>query len=242
MMAKTTYVRTGLLVLAMVVAAAAGAALKPTPMYSDSSPPPLKLEQAVPKSFSGWREDPHQLTTVVSPEVEQMLKDIYSDSLSRTYVNARGDRIMLSLAYGADQSRSLQVHKPEVCYEAQGFKISATSKENTATNMGALPVMRVHTSKGPRQEPVTYWIRSGDVIVRGWFEQNVARVRAGLAGHFPDGILVRVSTIDNDTPNAYAVQDAFIRDLVASLSSDGRKMLLGSNFITANTQQHAALP
>ncbi len=241
-MANATYLRTAVFAIAMVIGGVGAHLLKPRPMYTPESPPPVNLTQAVPAQFGGWREDTQRHTMIVSPEVEQMLKDLYSDNLSRTYVNARGDRVMLALAYGADQSRSLQVHKPEVCYEAQGFRISDTRKEAAATEFGPLPVMRVLTTKGNRQEPVTYWIRSGDAIVRGWFEQNVARVKAGLAGYHPDGILVRISTLDANTQNAYAVQDAFIKDLVAALPPEGRRMLLGHDFISTNAQQHAALP
>ncbi|MFT3857433.1 MAG: EpsI family protein [Aquabacterium sp.] len=236
-MANSTYLRTGVFALGMLIAVAAARVLTPTPMYTESSPPPTKLSTLMPMQFAGWREDPQQFANIVSPEVEQMLKDLYSDNLSRTYVNAQGERVMLSLAYGADQSRSLQVHKPEVCYEAQGFKISKTEKAVSTTSVGGVPVMRVHTSKGPRQEPVTYWIRSGDVIVRGWLEQNVARVKAGLKGHYPDGLLVRVSTIDEDEKHAYAVQDAFIRDLLGAMTPEGRKLMLGDDLLSNQGRQ-----
>lgn len=237
-MNKLVSLRTGVFTFGMLLAIGASKMLTPTPLYSPSSPPPIKLVQAVPTQFGGWHEQANQVTAIVSPEVKAMLEDLYSDSLARTYVNDQGDRIMLSLAYGADQSRALQVHKPEVCYEAQGFKIQSTIKATAPTALGPVPVMRVLTQKGPRNEPVTYWIRSGDFIVRGWFEQNLARVRAGLAGHYPDGILVRISSIDDSTPHAYAVQDAFVKDLVSALSPEGRKVLLGDK-IAAMTPHSA---
>lgn len=232
----TTYVRTGLFVAAMVVAVALGNKLKPAPMYTENTPPPTKLEKVVPAQFAGWRIDPNTPAQIISPELQAKLADLYSDTLTRTYINADGDQVMLSLAYGADQSRSLQVHKPEVCYEGQGFKIEETRKDDAQITEGRVPVMRVLTQKGARNEPVTYWIRSGDVIVRGWFEQNVARVQAGLAGHYPDGILVRVSTIDPDASHAYAVQDRFVKDLLASMPQEGRRILLGSAFLAQHGQ------
>jgi EpsI family protein len=236
-MAKSI-VRTGVFVLAMAVSIGAAHKLKPTPLYGPDSPPPYTLSQVVPERFGAWSVDPYQASAVVSPDLQATLETLYSETLSRTYVNPQGERIMLSLAYGADQSRSLQVHKPEVCYEAQGFKIHATIKTTTPTSQGPLPVMRVLTQKAERNEPVTYWIRMGDVIIRGWWEQNKARVSAGLNGHYPDGILVRVSSIDPDTNRAYALQDEFIKELVSALKPDGEKMLLGAHMKLASHNQH----
>ena len=221
-------IRTSVFVVAMAASVATAYKLTPTPLYGQDTPPPIKLVQVVPTKFAGWQEDRQQYAGIISPDLQATLETIYSENLTRTYVNAQGERVMLSLAYGADQSRSLQVHKPEVCYEAQGFAVKQTIKTTLPTTLGNLPTMRVLTQKGERHEPVTYWIRMGDNIIRGWWEQNKARVSAGLKGHYPDGILVRVSTIDPDTEHAYAVQDQFIRDLVVALSPEGRKMLLGT--------------
>ena len=89
--------------------------------------------------------------------------------------------------------------------------------------------MRLVAKLGPRNEPITYWIRSGDYLVRGWFEQNVARVKNGLIkGYTPDCLLVRVSTIDTDKELAYQVQDRFINDLIAASPAKTRAILLGN--------------
>jgi len=71
-----------------------------------------------PITPNDWREDPQRIVQVVDPQTRELLDKLYSETLSRTYVNANGYRIMLSLAYGSDQRDSLQVHKPEVCYPA----------------------------------------------------------------------------------------------------------------------------
>ncbi len=231
-MAKS-YVRTGVFAAAMVVSMAGAYKLTPTPLYGPGRPPPIKIEQAVPEQFEGWAIDKSVANNIISPDLAAKLADLYSENVTRTYINAQGDRVMLSLAYGSDQSRALQIHKPEVCYEAQGFSIRQTVKTTVATPLGDLPLMRVLTQKSERNEPVSYWIRTGDVIIRGWWEQNKARVAAGLKGHHPDGILVRVSTIDTDATRAYSIQDQFIKDLVGSLKPDGQLMLLGAGMLQA---------
>ena len=101
---------------------------------------------------------------------------------------------MLSLAYGGDQSHDTQIHKPEVCYPAQGFRL-LSSKKDTVQLLGSVPVMRIITELGPRHEPVTYWIRVGDKVVRGAIEQNLTPTSIAMGGHIPDGLLFRVSEI-----------------------------------------------
>jgi EpsI family protein len=109
--------------------------------------------------------------------------------------------------------------------------IQHSAKGNTLVPSGNLdiPNMRLVAKLGPRNEPITYWIRSGDYVVRGWLEQNVARVKNGLLkGYTPDGLLVRVSTIDTDKEQAYQLQDRFIADLIAAAPTKTRAMLLGN--------------
>lgn len=215
----------------MVASAATAIALTPKQLYAPGQKPETSLEDLVPKSFGEWYLDPAVAQQIINPSVLASLARYYTDNLSRTYVNGKGDKVMFSLAYGADQSRAMQVHKPEVCYVGQGFMIQYTAKGNTLVPSGNLdiPNMRLVAKLGPRNEPITYWIRSGDYVVRGWLEQNVARVKNGLIkGYTPDGLLVRVSTIDTDKEQAYKVQDRFIADLIAASPAKTRAMLLGN--------------
>jgi EpsI family protein len=141
---------------------------------------------------------------------------------------------MLSIAYGADQTRDNQVHKPEVCYPAQGFELLGTQKDLTHTESGDVPVMRVLTRQGPRVEPVTYWIRVGDKVVRGALEQNMARLQFGLRGSLPDGLLFRVSTIEEDPALAYKLHDVFVGDLLKALTPQARYSLGGQTLANTN--------
>ena len=75
------------------------------------------------------------------------------------------------------------------------------------------PVMRMDTVLGRRNEPVTYWIRVGDKVVRGAIEQNLARVRYGLQRKVPDGLLFRVSEINPDSARAYLKSRSVYRSI-----------------------------
>lgn len=223
-------IRAFVLTAVMVASAATAIALTPKQLYAPGQKPETSLEDLVPKSFGEWHLAPDTAQQIVNPTVLASLARFYTDNLSRTYVNNKGERVMLSLAYGADQSRAMQVHKPEVCYVGQGFVIDSPAKGNTLVEHDKLdiPNMRLVAKLGPRSEPITYWIRSGDYVVRGWFEQNVARAKNGLVkGYTPDGLLVRVSTIDTNKEQAYKVHDRFIADLVAASPAKTRAMLLG---------------
>lgn len=72
--------------------------------------PTLSLETLIPRQFGEWREEPQRVVRVVNPQTQALLDKLYNETLSRTYVNAGGDRIMLSLACGSDPRGALQAH------------------------------------------------------------------------------------------------------------------------------------
>jgi EpsI family protein len=165
--------------------------------------------------------------SVVNPNLREFLDQLYADQLSRIYMGPSGERVMLSLAYGRNQNRDLQVHKPEVCYVAQGFQLQEMSKVDLHTPFGTLPAMHLVTRMGSRNEPVTYWIRVGDKVIRGWLEQNINRIQIGLKGQIPDGLLVRVSTVQPDTQQAFDIQEKFLSDMLQAVSPEHRHMFIG---------------
>jgi EpsI family protein len=97
------------------------------------------------------------------------------------------------------------------------------------TNAGTIPVMHMVAIQGSRIEPITYWIRVGDTVVRGAFEQNMARIRYGLTGKVPDGLLVRVSSISSNVEKAYHIQQGFITAMLLALSRTNQEQLIGRN-------------
>ena len=134
---------------------------------------------------------------------------------------------MLSIAYGGDQSDTMQVHRPEICYTAQGFQILKEAVGQMGTQYGTLPVKRLLARAGSRNEPITYWVTVGDKAAHVGLEQKIAQLRYGLTGKIPDGMLVRVSTIGADEAHAYRTQDAFVKDMLQSLDGSGRKRVAG---------------
>jgi EpsI family protein len=192
---------------------------------------PVDFEALIPLQFGEWRMEDTAVLGIINPRLKETLEQIYTQTLSRTYVNSEGRRIMLSLAYGADQSIENRVHRPEVCYPAQGFTLHDKRKDVISEDGLNLPVMRMTAQAGDRHEPLTYWIRFGDTMVRGPLEQSLARIHYGLQGNIPDGLLFRVSEINLDAEESFALQDEFIRVLLKNLTPEARKMVIGSDAV-----------
>ena len=210
----------------MCGASVAGIVARPSAKAADRGHG-VSLEAVVPKGFGDWSELPEQGAQVVNPQTKELLDKLYSQLLTRTYVNKQGYRIMLSLAYGDDQRGGLQAHRPEVCYPAQGFKLGKVADGPLATGFGNIDVRRLSTHLGARNEPVTYWLTVGDQVVQTALQKRFAEIRLGLTGQIPDGLLFRVSSIDDDTARAYAMQQKFTADMMAAVPAAARKQLGG---------------
>lgn len=223
-------VRNIILMALMIAASGMAVALKPTKKIADQGPK-VELETLIPKSFGEWRQELATNVQTVDPQTQEMIDKIYNQTLSRTYVSTQGYRIMLSVAYGGDQSDAMQLHKPEVCYPAQGFTLHGKQADMLQLLSGGnLPVTRVSTSLGSRNEPVTYWITVGDRVIKsGGIQKKLVEMSYGLSGNIPDGMLIRVSSIDPDKARAYQIHDRFSNQMLEALTPEARVRLAGKS-------------
>jgi EpsI family protein len=216
------------MVVAMVVVALLAQAGRPVHKLSEQRPR-FDLEQVVPERFGDWRLLRSGGVVLPDPTLMANIERIYTQTLSRAYVNSRGTVIMLSIAYGDDQRATMAVHYPEVCYPAQGFQVRSNRIDALTTPHGTLPVRRLETELSrQRFEPVTYWVTIGDRISLGGFERRLIELEYGLQRVIPDGLLFRVSSINRDSAQAFRDQDAFTRDLLAAVPSASREWLAGN--------------
>ena len=191
--------------------------------------PALDLQVLVPQAFGDWSIDPAVAPVSLTPDVQQKLDRIYNETLSRTYVNAAGEQMMLTMAYGGDQSDALKAHRQEVCYTAQGFTIHGLEQGDLSAAGRTIPVTRMLAVRGERSEPVTYWFTMGERVVRGRFERLRVQLASGVAGRVPDGMLVRVSSISTDVAPAFGAQQAFIAALVAAMPAPDATRFVGGS-------------
>jgi EpsI family protein len=221
------WLRNVVLLLLMLAASGLALALRPTEKIADGELT-INLETMIPRTFGDWREERQNSVQMVDPQQQELMSKIYTQTLSRTYMDKKGYRIMLAIAYGDDQRDSMQVHYPEVCYPGQGFVLHDKQSGALTTGRGAIPVTRILTSLGQRNEPVTYWTTIGDMVFQGSLQKKLAELNYGLRGKIPDGMLVRVSSIDADAANAYQMQTQFASEMLGALTPEHRQKMNGN--------------
>lgn len=214
------------LAAAMVGASLLAAAARPTAQI-DPARATQRIEDLFPRSLGEWRVDELHQALVRPGDGADKAYGVYDQVLERTYVNPAGQRVMLSVAYGSEQSVGLEVHRPEGCYPANGFRIDAKQVATLDLSGRVVPVTRLHAHKPGRSEPLTYWVVLGDQVVSDKWDFRWRQLSTGLRGRLLDGMLVRLSTIDSDVSRAYAVQADFARELAAALPAETRARVVG---------------
>lgn len=213
----------------------AGVALVMTPKTTDVAGNAVALERRVPAQFGDWRE-------VRSPFIQMDLaprrddgttdpSSPYDEVVMRSYVRASdGAVVMLALAWGAQQRQEVKIHRPELCYVAQGFDVARREHAILSLPGGqTVTTTRLLATSQSRVEPVTYWIRIGEEISLSPWQSRLAILREGLKGRTADGILVRVSQAlpagRADVERSYRIQQEFLSDLVRSVEEPARSVL-----------------
>ncbi|MCX7113985.1 MAG: EpsI family protein [Proteobacteria bacterium] len=213
--------------LAMILAAVMAVAMKPTQKLAGQGEA-VNLEMMIPRQFGDWKVNDKVPPLLPDERTQGTLKKIYSQTLSRTYRNDGGGQVMLSIAYGDSQNDLLQVHKPEVCYTAQGFQILREFEGAFSALSGErIPVKRLLAVQGDRVEPITYWITVGETVSANSLGRKLAQLKYGLTGRIPDGLLFRVSSIGSDAQAAYEEQVEFSNALLAAMDRKDRARLIG---------------
>lgn len=220
-----------LMMILMSCVALATPQLKPTQKLADLYVHKVELESSFPRQFADWHEI-EEGVGLVNPEALSVIKNIYAQTLSRTYENTRGERVMLSLAYGEDQSDEVGIHLPEGCYGGQGFRIDAKQPLVWNFHQKEMDVTRLLAVRSERIEPITYWLRTGDYVVKPGWKTKWIKMQYAFHGQIPDGMLVRVSNLVSDTnsqtlTHAYEVQEDFLRKLAIHTKPVVQEWLLG---------------
>lgn len=205
--------------------------LKPTKSI-EGQKPSFKLEEIIPKTLGSWEYLPSNQNNFVSPEVKQTLDKIYSQILTREYIDEQKNVIMLSIAYGGNQSNdTMQVHRPEYCYRAQGFMVGESFEETLDIGSKSLAIRNLIANQGHRQEQISYWITIGNKSTLPGFQRKLIQIAYGLSGQVPDGMLIRVSTISNDSEKGYALNKQFIRELINGMSHENLTKIIGKGSV-----------
>lgn len=185
------------------------------------------FEDVIPATIASWRK--MESDAFVLPKVPGSLADrLYNQTISRLYVSDSQAPVMMVIAYGAVQNDLLQLHRPEVCYAAVGFAISATQVTTVPLNTRAtLPTRELTARSERRVEPILYWTRIGDDLPTDGSEQRRVKLRQQMDGYLADGVLVRLSTIGEPSPATSADLVRFARSMVMAVKPADRPALIG---------------
>ena len=200
---------------------------KPT-RIDDPSAPRIDLETLLPRAFGEWQLDA-AAEAFVRPATQQAAAyRIYDQVLERAFVNAQGERAMLSAAFGPEQSAGLQMHRPEACYPGGGFEVEGLEPARLTLAGQAVAATRLHAHMPGRSEPMTYWMVLGDVVVTDATAFRLRQLSFALRRRLLDGMLVRVSSIDPVPARAYALQSRFADALARAMAPAERAKVFGS--------------
>jgi EpsI family protein len=188
------------------------------------------LATIVPRRIAGFHEGGSG-SLVLPPSTQGSLSQrLYGDQLGRIY-QADGDSqtsIMLLIAYGAAQTDALQLHRPENCYPAFGFKITDRRFVNLRNPLlESIPAVALTAVADRHTEDIVYWTRVGRELPRTSEGQRLANLRTAMEGYIGDGVLVRASAVRIDGKPIFDELSAFLEALISAGSPVARIALIG---------------
>ena len=204
---------------------AAGIALWRTPHKKIDFLGRDKLEALVPKAIGPWNYV--TASGLVVPPEDQFEKTIYAQILTRVYSDEKNTPVMLLMAQSGSQTGFLQIHRPEICYTAGGYDISDIMPHPIDLGGKVVAANRMDATINGSTEHVVYWTRVGNEVPATWREQKLATAEQNLEGIIPDAILVRISTVNDDTAAAMATIDNFVRAMLNSIPASRRSVFIG---------------
>lgn len=216
----------------LTLASCAASSMRPELEASASAP----LAALIPERFGEWTVEtlPGSQVLLVPDALDDpaAAQDAsYDDVLMRSYRHADGRQIMAAFAYGRRQTQEIKIHRPELCYYAQGFDVRSLGLRSlelaSAVRVGAPALF---TQNRARTEIVTYWIRLGDHVATSPWDIRARIFKDGLSGRVPDGLLVRASSLAASAADAdreLDLHETFLRDLYAAVPEQTRRFLAG---------------
>lgn len=181
------------------------------------------FRDAIPSKVGGWTSRKSQ-EVVLPPQDES--NELYENQETRIYEGPGLPSIMFLVAFSSIQQNDVQVHRPEVCYPASGYPIISTSETKIAYRDRKFSGRELVADRGGLSERIIYWIRVGDFFPTAWREQRIDMALANLSGTVPDGVLFRVSTLENPGDTTSAALRGFIEAFLNEVTPSFRQEVL----------------
>src|SRR5439155_23495490 len=137
--------------------------------------------------------------------------------LTRVYSDGT-NAIMLLIAYSANETGFLQVHRPEFCYTAAGYQLSEFAPHLIRLDQStAIPANSLTARRDGTSEKMLYWTRIGIYIPQSWAQQKLTVAGDNLKRVIADAAVIRLSIVDADETSEMAMGDDFARRMTASV-------------------------
>lgn len=207
----------------MSVGGASGLALLPRPAARPSVNG--NIERLLPKRIGERRAV--EASGVILPPPDELELGIYDQIVARRY--GYGDRspITVLIAYGPAQSYANQLHRPELCYPASGFRIMREGLVDLPLREKTLPAKYVEAARGDRRDAILYWTKIGSDYPRSLWQQRLTVAKTAFDRRTRDGILVRLSQRAESHPDDRADLEEFARALFEHLGPAARDLFFG---------------
>lgn len=233
--AARTPARRAVLAVAGVLALAASLVPLLRPAAAEAPAAAPSIGAALPEGFGDWRAVPWagagdaNVRRADAPDYDNP----YDQVVLRAYANGRGAVVALAVAWGASQRQEVKIHRPELCYAAQGHAVQSLQAAGFGRVPGAAGEVAgqrlLVRAPGGGLEAVSYWIRIGTLYSRGAVATRLHILEEGLHGRVPDGVLVRASMpvgAAAQAPSAHAELESFLREFAAAVPPPARALLV----------------
>jgi EpsI family protein len=187
-----------------------------------------RLADVVPLAFDGWVG--RDVGDLVAPATAgTLMSELYSQTVERSYQYGGSDaEVMMLLAYGPTQTNALQLHRPEVCYPAFGFRLLSSSVTNLDLHLKQpVPARKIVAENSDHRENIIYWTRLGNYLPASGSQQRLDRLKLAISGVVADGVLARFSMNGADEEGAFNLLRRFMPQLVGAITPDKRTILFG---------------
>lgn len=203
--------RAAFIMLLMLAVSIGAATVTPSPAKESYAAP--ALNDMLPDEFGEWRRMP-----LASPVLPQETELKAGEAVAyRAYRDRLGRVVTLVVAYGPPLGDSVRLHRPEVCYRAQGFDVESSAISMLGGSADDISVVHLQTRNTLRSEAVTYWLRYG---ARYSTANSLASALSGRS----DGALVRVSSTGRGATE-FNMHKGFLRSFYDALEPSARELL-----------------
>jgi EpsI family protein len=213
-------------ILGGALLAASAAAWGLSPRAGPAMSKPAALARIIPETIGQYRTA--TAANLAVPPESEISKHLYDQVLTRIYAAPDAPPITLVIAYGGAQNSQLSIHRPEICYTWAGYQVGPARHVAIVGNVPPLASAAFLTAtRGDNVEQIYFWMRIGDKFPTTPMREKIDLALANLQGRLPEGVLVRISMLSVESESALQKLSAFNHDLIASLGTEGRALLLG---------------